>query len=347
MITCAGNIHIHSRYSDGSGSIDDIAGAAAQAGLQYVVITDHRTLQGLTEEGFRHGVLVLVGCELNRDKNHYLAMRVDRSVGVHDDDPQKTIDAVRNQGGFGFLAHPFEKGSPLVEGGKAYPWTDWSVTGFTGLEIWNYCSEWRGRAVSALTAMYWFFFNRAAPVGRPPAEALQAWDACSSQRRTVGIGGTDAHAALISRRFPYIKIFPYRFLFRTINTYLQLRRPLSGCYKEAKAQVYSALQDGRCYVSFDLLHGGRGFAYSALLPDREAYMGEEVGFVPGISLRIKSPARRSLLRIMKNGKLVCLTRQQNLVFKVLEKGIYRVEVYYRSLWGPPRPWIYSNPIYIR
>jgi len=33
MFTYAGNIHIHSLYSDGSGTIEEIAASAAAAGL--------------------------------------------------------------------------------------------------------------------------------------------------------------------------------------------------------------------------------------------------------------------------------------------------------------------------
>ena len=54
MFTYAGNIHIHSSYSDGSGSIEEIAKAAAKAGLDYIVITDHsqylKVANGLTPE---------------------------------------------------------------------------------------------------------------------------------------------------------------------------------------------------------------------------------------------------------------------------------------------------------
>ena len=37
----SGAYHIHSRRSDGSGDIDAIAAAAARAGLQFIIVTDH------------------------------------------------------------------------------------------------------------------------------------------------------------------------------------------------------------------------------------------------------------------------------------------------------------------
>jgi hypothetical protein len=36
-----GAYHIHSARSDGTGTIDEIAAAAARAGLQFVILTDH------------------------------------------------------------------------------------------------------------------------------------------------------------------------------------------------------------------------------------------------------------------------------------------------------------------
>ena len=36
-----GAYHVHSRASDGTGTIEDIAAAAGRAGLRFVVLTDH------------------------------------------------------------------------------------------------------------------------------------------------------------------------------------------------------------------------------------------------------------------------------------------------------------------
>ena len=147
MYTYAGNIHIHSTYSDGEKTVDQIAADASKAGLDYIIITDHETLAGKKEEGIRHGVVVLVGIELNRRCNHYLALNCQGPLKSNDCQPQWVIDQVREQGGFGFLAHPFEKGSPYIENGKAYPWLDWPVEGFAG---WRFgiTAHIGGRAIS-------------------------------------------------------------------------------------------------------------------------------------------------------------------------------------------------------
>ncbi|NIM98049.1 MAG: hypothetical protein GTO24_08230, partial [candidate division Zixibacteria bacterium] len=54
-----GAIHIHSTYSDGKGTIEEIAASARQVGLDFVITPDHDTLAPLTDgkEGWHDGVL--------------------------------------------------------------------------------------------------------------------------------------------------------------------------------------------------------------------------------------------------------------------------------------------------
>lgn len=350
MFSYAGNIHIHTLYSDGSASVGEIAAAAASAGLSYVIITDHQTLAALPEEGYYGDVALLVGAELNRNCNHYLALGLLVLLPENETDPQEMIDQVRAQGALGFIAHPFEKGSPLIENGKAYPWTVWPVFDFTGLEIWNYTSHWRGRARTIARTLFWFLFNRRAAMDGPPAEALRLWDCyIQSGRRTVGIGGTDAHAfkkrllGLID-----VDIFPYRFLFKTINTYICLREPLSRDFAVAKRQIYGALGEGRCYISFDQLYPGKGFSYycrCAGAPEL-LLMGEQLPYRRGLELQVKAPTSRSRIRIIHHGRLIAQADGAEMLFSPPSPGGYRVEVYYRPRLGRPRPWIISNPIYL-
>src|SRR5690606_25643630 len=42
-----GVIHVHTRYSDGAGTVRRVAQAAVRAGLDFVIVTDHDTLAGL------------------------------------------------------------------------------------------------------------------------------------------------------------------------------------------------------------------------------------------------------------------------------------------------------------
>ena len=73
--------------------------------------------------------------------------------------PQAVIDRVNDLGGFGFLAHPFEKGMPFVEKSVAYTWNDLSVEGFAGICIWNFSSRWKERVKTVLHALYFLLFK--------------------------------------------------------------------------------------------------------------------------------------------------------------------------------------------
>jgi hypothetical protein len=345
--TYPGNIHIHSTYSDGSSGIKQIALFAARAGLSFVIITDHETLEGLAEEGLRSKVVTLIGAEINRPHSHYLAFGLKELPAPDPDNPQKVIDAVCAAGGLGFLAHPFEKGSPYLEKGQAYPWKHWPVFGFTGLEIWNYSSHWRGLHPSLLRTIYYFFCNRKAAMRGAPPELLALWDCYNlSGHRIVGIGGSDAHAFIYRFGFLSLQIFSYSYIFKTINTYLLMEEKLALDFQTAKAQILSAIKEGRVYISFDSLAKGSGFNFYALSGEKQYLMGSALVFTPGLILEAKVPLKSALIKLVRNGRVIHSAGGNSLHFPVQSPGIYRLEVYYKKLLSRPRPWIYSNPIFI-
>ena len=83
-----GIIHCHSTYSDGTGTVPEIAAAARANDLDYLLLTDHDTLAAAQngEEGWHGSVLLLVGAEVSPyRRNHYLAFglsRADRPPGA-------------------------------------------------------------------------------------------------------------------------------------------------------------------------------------------------------------------------------------------------------------------------
>ncbi len=63
-----GDLHLHSHYSDGSGSIPEILTEAKRRGLGFVGIVDHDTTAGTAEalsEGMRRGISVIPGVEVS------------------------------------------------------------------------------------------------------------------------------------------------------------------------------------------------------------------------------------------------------------------------------------------
>src|SRR6185295_1851588 len=64
--TVAGILHIHTTRSDGRGTPDEIAAAAARAGVSFIVFTDHGDATRIPDPpAYRSGVLCLDGVEIS------------------------------------------------------------------------------------------------------------------------------------------------------------------------------------------------------------------------------------------------------------------------------------------
>ena len=344
MHIVTGNIHIHSRHSDGSAAIPEIAAAAAKAGLDYIIVTDHQTLSGLPEEGYHHGVLVLVGMEINRTKNHYLALGIRREIPDNDESPQAVIDAVNEQGGLGFIAHPFEKGSPFVLDGITYPWQDWKVQGFTGIEVWNWCSQWRDGIQKLLKGLFYAYFKPDGPISGPCPQALKLFDKIAQKQKITAIAGSDAHNWHF-RYGPFQRcIFPYEYLFRTANNSLLLKEPLSQNVKKAKKQILEALRTGRAYIINHLLGKADGFSFFVANEKGIFNLGDTVTLTANTTLSVRCPfvsARHLSISILRNGTVWQQEENNRCNYQITEKVTYRVEIRHKK-----KSWIFTNPIYV-
>lgn len=347
------NLHMHTRYSDGTGLHKDIAAAAIRQGLDAVIVTDHNVLvkdfEGYHRDGEKR-VLMLVGQEVHdqaRDpqKNHLLIFGAERDLATLAESPQALINAVRDSGGICFLAHPHEPAAPLFHE-TAITWDDWEVQGFTGIELWNHLSQLKYVLNNWPSAIFHVFFPRLFSRG-PDLPTLQKWDELlASGRRVVAIGGSDAHA-LHHHLGPIRKtIFPYDFHFAALNTHLLVDRPLGDDSRADCGLVLESLGRGRGWLGFDLIAPTRGFRFNAQGREQEATMGEEIPLAGGVTLQVKLPAAAQVV-LMRNGQKVQeWKRAENCTYTVTEAGVYRVEVHKRYL-GARRGWIYSNPIYVK
>lgn len=343
-----GNLHIHSAYSDGAGSVIEIAHSAKRIGLDFIILNDHDYMTEklhLEEEGFYKGVLVLLGLEIGGRYHHYLAYDLKEMFRSRSLSPQEVIDIVKSQGGFGFLAHPFEKGMPFFEKSVAYTWNDLSVTDFTGICIWNYSSRWKERVKSPIHGLFLLMFKSEMLKG-PSEKTLSFWDSLCRKRKVTAIGGSDAHGAVFKWRGLRFTPLTYDHLLNTINVHVLLQRPLSSEFTKAKEAVYEALRNGRLFIAHDNLASSGGFRfYYVSDKGSRLVMGEEGPFYPG-TLFIETP-REGRIRILKNGRPLRQWRGKKVSFRIGEEGVYRVEVSRRLLFFGWRPWIFSNPVYLR
>lgn len=378
-----GVIHVHTRYSDGAGTVRRVAQAAVRAGLDFVIVTDHDTLAGLEngDEGWydRRGrivqgarpagrpgrTLVIIGYEISPDDgNHFLALGLDEVV-PKEEGPPAYVREVARRGGLGFVAHPVyppPRRYPL----KTFPWTARDVRGFAGVEIWTYSVDW----LTDVTTLPRLAAAVAAPdrfVDGPFPEALAWWDALCREawargRRVPGIGGADAHGILYS----------YRRMFRAVRTHVLLDRDWTGDAAADKRAVLEALREGRAYVAYDGLQDATGFRFFAEAGDVEVPMGGVVrlhdGSRPGSRERLRAgaehrPAGRGhgppgrvvlrarapvpcVLTLRTPAGTVARAESGRLDCAVREPGVYRVEAHLPGRRGT-RPWVFANPIYVR
>lgn len=365
LFELAGNMHMHTPYSDGYGYHQEIAEAAIRAGLDFIIVTDHNIwideIEGYyeTEQG---KVLVLSGEEVHNTRrkpqaNHFLAYGVEKELYRHAHDPQKLIDATREAGGYGFLAHPFELRLPIFREGIDIGWKDWDIEGYAGLEIWNYMSSFKcegARVLARLPIKSELLGKlRSIPlvlypervVTAPEPAVLEKWDELLAQgKRIAAVGNSDAHATPMKFGPFERKMFPYEFLFRSVNTHVLINEPLSGNLVHDKALILNAIGNGHGWVGYDLPHPTKGFRFSGQGVNK-GVVGDEIQLGAGATLQILAPTKAHI-RLIRHGQVVAeVFNEQNLTHIPVDPGAYRVECLL-EFEGKERGWIYSNPIYL-
>ena len=344
----AGVIHCHSVYSDGTGTVPQIAAAAEANQLDFVLLTDHDSLEAKQrgQERWHGSVLVLVGEEVSpRRENHYLAFGLDDPIDHRGLGPQQIVDRVNEGGGFGFLSHPFSIGSQrFSRGAGGMPWRDLDVEGYTGVELWSFVTD-TGEKLESIRDAARFIAMPARFVDHPPRHNLETWDRLCARRQCVALGGIDAHqiGIRIGNRVP-LRLMAYRRSFRFLRTHLLLDGPLTRQLEPDRDAVYAALRRGRAYIAMDSLALAHGFSFAAE-GDAPLAIGDEASAGPSRRLAVKLP-RPARVRLMRDGEEVAGGFGDTLEHETAEPGVYRVEAYLRA-HGRERTWILSNPIYIR
>lgn len=354
MYEYAGAVHIHSVYSDGTGKIEDIAKAAYDSDLDFILMTDHNTLKPKDDgyEKWLNGVMVLIGYEVNdmANRNHYLTFGIDEVIGSYQELPngelgcklsaKEYVKQIKDKGGIGFLAHPDEVRSHLPEH-PPYPWVE-ETDDYTGIEIWNHMSEWiegmnEGNKIER-------FLHPLKSVMSPFARTLKRWDDAAMKRHITGIGGVDAHALKQNvLGFFEVEIFAYKVLFKSIRTHVLIDEPIlknnKASFEKDKLKILTALKYGKCFTANYYNGNPKGFRFYAEFKGLTCNMGDTItSNGENVILRALVPQECNV-RLIHNGVMLSETKTMNAMWDVKEKGIYRVEC-----WLADRGWIFSNHI---
>jgi PHP domain len=350
LVDVACVVHVHSTYSDGTASVDEIVAAAAAAGADAVLLTDHDSLAARQEgwEGRHDGVTLLVGTEVSPKQGHYLAFGVDEEIAHAGRSALEIAAAVRAAGGVGFAAHPFSHGGRMLVPGLArrivlphgWPALD-DPRGYDGIELWSLTTDaaegWR----TPREALRWLRDPEAAIAGGPPAHHLLRWDALSARRRVPAIGGLDGHAPGIRVRGRVHSPLSHRRTFELLQTHLLCERPLSGDLEADWRTVLAALAAGAAWLACPCVAPARGARLWAELPGGTVVaMGAEAPAGRAV-LRVRLP-RSADVRVLRDGAPLQERRAAAVDLDIEARGVYRVEA---RIDG--RLWLLSNPVHLR
>ena len=359
--TLPGILHIHSVRSDGRGTIDEIAQAAARAGLKFIVVTDHGDATRAPDPPvYLSGVLCLDAVEISTRGGHYVAIDMPKAPYPLGGEPRDVVDDVRRLGGFGIVAHP---DSPKPE----LRWRDWTAP-FDGVEIINPDTSWRQQmparqgGISRPTRL---LVERLFSYPIRPAESiasliqptgiLDRWEGAARSRRVVMIAGADAHAQIAWRSADPVEtraslpIPSYDSSFRAMSVHVSPDRTLTGDAAADAAIVIRAIRAGRLYTAVDGAATPPSFEFTATNARGTVSAGDQLPVGGRVSLHVRSNAPPEFSTTVWDGtKLVSGDHhEQDFSITVPEgPGVFWVEI--RATGQLPAvPWITSNAIYVR
>src|SRR5829696_8769244 len=95
-----GVLHVHTNRTDGTGSVDDVIGAAAAAALKFVIVTDHGDGTRTPDlPDYRQGVLYIDATEISTRDGHLVALGIPKTPYPLGGEGRDVIDDIHRLGG--------------------------------------------------------------------------------------------------------------------------------------------------------------------------------------------------------------------------------------------------------
>ena len=321
-----GVIHVHSFLGGhSSGTFSDIIAGAKANQLDFVIITEH------TEKDFDTAAMTLQGVH-----NDVLFVNGNETAAANGD------RLLKLPGDVSIVAYPEQ-------------FKNWDTAGLDGVEVYNvYTNARQANPIKAFFDVLWS--HRAYPdllfalYYERPTEALKKWDQALAHEKLTATSGNDSHANIglnlqdgTGKTLAGIQLDPYATSFHLVRLHVLTgaSRPLD------REQLLDAIKAGHCFIGFDLLGDTSGFHFRVSTENK--IQGDEVHLQTDTRLRIQTPVASRIL-LFKDGSVILnesgITQKE---VQVTERGVYRVEVYLpvvEAIIGE-KPWIISNPIYVR
>ncbi len=347
----AGVIHVHSSLGGHStGSFEEIIEAARGRNLRFVVMTEHTSsvmdTSAMTLKGEHAGVLFVNGNEVVTASHDRLLLLPggEEASAANTIGTQQVLEGQKTRNGLSFVAYPHE-------------FQSWDASGYDGMEVYNLYTntkkinyfvtfgDWLWSYWSYPDLMFARFYER-------PAAALSKWDELTQRRKVVAVAGNDAHSNVglqfgdrTGKSFVGVHLDPYERTFGVVRNHVLIEREKPFTTET----LLGALASGHSYFAFDIFGDSSGFLFAAENNRDKKIMGDEIELLDGVRLIVEAPVKSRIL-LFKDGRVVRdEDRSARQEFPITERGVYRVEVYLPQL-GPlveGKPWIISNPIYVR
>ncbi len=378
-------LHAHAEDATHTGGTrPELLAGARQAGVQIVMLTDHvrpeRDFINDSWRGLHEGVLFIPGSE---DRG-FLSFPMKSVKGIEAASREQYIAMIRSGGGNIFLSHVEERPdwpTDQLDGLEIYNhhtdvknegafllWLQGTLTDPVRLpelvaELNEYPEEVFGAQQDYLT------------------DIIAKWDHDSQQHRLTGVAANDCHhnqvftvtaidestvevgyitskptttritadkipgiAALVRGKKPgeliaRLDFDPYERSLRYVATHIL-------AHELTEPAVREALKTGHAYVAHDWLCDSTGFAFVVRTGGKSgSIMGDEVKLGNQLTLSAATPIK-CIMKLIRNGEALQTANTNTLDFDVKTPGVYRIEAWL-ELDGEQRPWIYSNPIYVR
>ena len=144
-----GNLHSHTTNSDGRATPQERLDGYINQNYDFCCLSDHHKITRIDSVSYPDHFVLIQGAELHPDnpfggqRHHFLALNIHEDMDATTMPPQHVIDAVNEQGGSIWLAHPYWSSVNMIR--DALP-----LHGFAGIEVFNTTCGRVGRGESAI-----------------------------------------------------------------------------------------------------------------------------------------------------------------------------------------------------
>lgn len=356
-----GVFHVHSFLGGHSpGTLEEVVRAAKAERLDFVLMTEHPSPRldtaAATLNGVHDGVLFVGGSELVASDGGRLFVAPGVAAPAQNPPLQELVTRAKSEWRLAVVGYPEEARDPLP-------------SGFDGVEVYNlYTNAKRINYATMLFDGLWSYWGRPellfARFYERPAANLRRWDNynASGTGRAYAFAGNDAHAnvgfALHDRagqKMLDFKLDPYERSFSLVRLHVPVDKGEREDEQFDEQNLLAALRRGDFFLAFDVFGDSAGFGFTAAAARGSeswwAGMGGEIPLPPGgeVRLSVDLPVRARTV-FYRDGQVVHEVPDSLRAYLAVEqKGVYRVEVYLDQLGSllEGKPWIISNPIFVR